>query len=470
MKLKYRSKEKEKQFLEHIESIYKDLDALVPECLHQGMFCPFVQYKKKLEQMAQSGRFDRYAGSADQFLSGISETYKVLESNSAPVMGVITTPFGSVEYAKRGNTDPVVLAGVQNYTNETWRMLAFSTLVKSKGVRVFSSKTRFIGSCKDDSPDVSFFTEVLEEHSIQYVQSGNMLEIGNSERYIELVYLGSITFRLHDDSRQNIIPVLMKHILTQDPSKDFEISCPVLSEVSQVIPKELSAAYFSGKLDNRDFIRLLSDQRKKLAASQGMSVIGETLYNDFSAFLSSFEDPVFDPGKLLPTLEERGEGIVMDNPSFRKLIEILWPRSKEEIVSAYFPDYDLQKLRRLSGDPMQQLNTISSMFNESEKEQSVTVKPWSPDSEFLVELIKNHVKKGMAETIRSGEKGLSNRTRKAIFYSYLLSLNEAKNREWMFTPEEKELGQKLLPAMERMIKENSPDYDKEIESLRVYVI
>lgn len=469
MKLKYKSKEKAQEFLKHLEKIFEDLQSLVPECLHQGMFCPFVQYQKKLELMARSGKYDRFAGSADQFMSGISETYKVIESNSAPVLGVISTPFGSAEYAKRGNTDPIVLAGIQNFDNETWRMLAFSTLVKSKGVRIFSSRSRYIGSCKGDSPDKAFFSEVLEEHSIVHTVS-DIIEIGNSERYFDLIYLGQVTIRIHDDSRQNIIPILMKHILTQDPSVDFVISCPLLSEVSNEIPKDIALAYFSGKIDSRDLIRLLTDQRKKIALSRGYSAIGNDLYSSYEEFLSKLDDPVFDPARLISILSDRKEGIMLDNPSFRKLVEILWSGSKEEIVKMYFPDYDISELGRLSGDPLQQLNSINSRFHESMKEQSISVEPWSSDSDFLIELIKIHVKRGKGEGVRFGEKNLTNRTRKAVFYAYLLSLGESKNREWMFTGEEKELGQKLVQAMGRMVNGESPDYNQEIENLRVYVV
>ncbi len=469
MKLKYRSKEKEIQFLKHLEGIFEDPLAMVPDCLHKGMFCPFVQYQKKLEQMINTGRFDRYAGSADQFLSGISETFKVKESNSAPVMGVITTPYGQVEYAKRGNTDPVVLAGIQNFDNETWRMLAFSTLVKSKGVRVFSSKSELIGSCKGEVPGIEFFSEILDEHSISHT-TNNIIEIGNSEQYFDLILFGQVTIRIHDDSKQNIIPSLMKHILTQDPMKDFEIRCPILEEATSDVPQELLGAYFSGKKDNRSFLKNLIDVRKKAAVSKGFSIIGDELYDDYGAFIAEFEDSSFDPSKLLPLLGERTEGISLDNPSFRKLLELLWPKSKHEIIGIYFPEFEESKIKSLSGDPIQVLNTISNSMNEKEREQTITVSPWSQDAEYLIDLIKTHVMKGKDDAVRAGEKAANNKMRKSVYYAYLLAAGGAKNREWMFNNEEKELAQKLLPSMERIVNGESQDINSEIENFRVYVI
>lgn len=469
MKLKYRSKEKEQEFLDHIKGIFEDPFILVPDCLHKGVFCPFVQYQKKLEQLVNTGKFDKYAGSADQFLSAVSETYKVLESKSAPVLGVISTPFGSVEYAKRGNTDPIVLAGVQNYKNKTWRMLAFSTLAKSKGVRVFSTKQRFIGSCKDEAPDISFFSEALDEHSISHTTDG-IIEIGSGSRYFDLIFLGQIRFRVHEDVKQNLTPILMRHILIQDPPKDFQFQCDFLSEISSEIPKELSDSYLSGRLDNKDLIRNLIEHRKKIAVNGGKFVLGDEVYNNIEDFLSQFSDPTFDPSKLLPLLKDRNEGVMLDNASFRKLLEILWHNAKDEIIQIYFPDFDREKSKVPSGDPLQQLYSLSERLAESEREQSITAEAWSQDSAYLIDLIKAHVKKGKIEGIRFGEKGTLNRTKKAIFYSYLLSLNESKNREWKFTQEEKELGQKLLQFMDRIINGESPEYDTEINKMKVYVV
>lgn len=469
MKLKYRSKEKETQFLNHLDEIFEDLQALIPNCLHEGMFCPFTQYRKKVEQMALTGRFERYAGSADQFLSAISETHKVKESKSAPVMGVISTPYGQVEYAKRGNADPAVLAGVQNFDNETWRMLAFSTLVKSRGVRVFSSKSRLIGSCKGDVPDIGFFSEILDEHSIAHTTS-DIIEIGKSELYLDLVLFGQITVRIHDDSRLNIIPSLMKHILTQDPMKEFSVASPVFEQITDEIPPDLAAAYLSGKKDNRAFIRNLMDYRKKIAISKGYSIVGDTLYSDYESFISNFEDPAFDPSVLLPLLNEREEGLMLDNASFRKLLEILWVKSREQIIELYFPEFEISSSKSLTGDPIQVLNNISNSMSEKVREQSITVKAWSADSEYLIELIRTHVTKGKTDAIRNGEKGAKNKTRKSVFYAYLMAVDGARNREWMFTNEEKELAQKLFPDMNRVINTEDADFNAEIEKLKVYVI
>lgn len=469
MKLKYRSKEKEQKFLEHLEGLFENAADTIPDCLHKGMFCPFVQYEKKVEQLIQSGRFDRYSGSADQFLSGLAETFKVKESKSAPVLGVINTPYGTVEYAKRGNTDPLVLAGIQNYEHETWRMLAFSTLVKTKGVRVFSSKTKYIGSCKGEVPDISFFSEILDEHSVAH-STNDIIDIGSSDLYFDLILFGQITVRIHEDCKQNVLPLLMKHILSQDPYKDVQVKCPVMEEVSSEIPVETLNAYFLGKKENRTFIRNILDFRKKAAVARGVYILGNDSYNDPEKFLSSFEETSYDPGKLLAILNERSEGVMLENASFRKLLELLWHDHREQIVETYYPEFDNTGTKSLTGDPLQVLNSIGASLNQKIMEKSITVDPWSPDSEYLISLIKTHIMKGKDDAVRSGEKGATNKTRKSVFYAYLMAVEGARNREWMFTNEEKELGQKLLPPMTVIIREETDDLNAEIEKLRVYVI
>ena len=111
MKLKVGSKEKERKFLEHLNKLFEDPHSILPECLDKGFLCPFESYRKKIDS---SGSYEKYAKSADQFLSALGETQKIVESESAPILGFITTPYGNVEYAKRGNADPVVLAGLQH--------------------------------------------------------------------------------------------------------------------------------------------------------------------------------------------------------------------------------------------------------------------------------------------------------------------------------------------------------------------
>lgn len=465
--VKYSSKEKSEKFLDQLKITMEDPIALVPQCLHEGMLCPFVQYRKKIYSMVQANKLDRYAGSADQFLSGVSETYKVISSGSVPILGTIHTPFGNLEYSKRGNTDEVVLAGVQNSQNETFRMLAFSSLVKSRGVRIYSSKTRFLATCKDDAPDIDFFEEILNEHSIPCTKH-DIIEIGNSESYMDLIFLSKVTIRIHDDYRQNIIPIISKHILVRNPELDFTISCNILSQISDEVPMEIRMQYLSGKADTRTIIDGTRTFRKKKALSMKYFIIGDSVYKTAEEFLMAVENVNYDPMKINGIIENLTEGLELETPSFRKLLEMLWKEHRDEIISIYYPESSPEERRKLSGDPLSQLNQLGSIKDEIEVDNSISVSAWSPDAEFLLELIKIHRKRGSDEASRYAERNLTNSIRKSIYIAYLSVTGDSKKRGWMFSPEQSELALRLAGPLKFIISGNAEQMKEGMEELKKY--
>ena len=180
MRLKSTSKEKQKEFIEHLRGLFDNPVEFIPECIDGGMFCNFNSYRKKVESIAHNGAYDKYIKATDQVLSGLGESYRIMESDSAPLLGMLKTPYGSVEYARRGTTDDTVLSGIQHYDHPLWRMLAFSSLVKSKGVRVYSSTNYFLGSCKNSSPGAEFFMDALKDENIQFEEKDGSIVIPGS--------------------------------------------------------------------------------------------------------------------------------------------------------------------------------------------------------------------------------------------------------------------------------------------------
>lgn len=465
--VKYSSKEKSEKFLEQLRQTMEDPLSLVPQCLHEGMLCPFVQYRKKIYSMVQGDKLYKYAGSADQFLSGISETYKVINSGSIPILGTIHTPFGNLEYSKRGNTDEVVLSGIQNAQNETFRMLAFSSLVKNRGVRIYSSRSRFLASCKDDAPDIGFFSEILDEHSIPHRTDG-IIEIGSSSYKMDLVFLSNITIRIHDDYRQNLIPVLSKHLLVRNPEIDFSLSCDIFSEITGEIPEDVKMQYLSGKLDTKSTIEQIRAFREKRGISKKFYIIGDSVYKTAGEFLKVIENVHYDPNKLLGILEGLPEGIALETPSFRKLLEILWKDHGDQIVSIYYPESGQLDRKKLGGDPLSQLNQLGSLKDEVEVDSSFSAHAWSSDSEFLLEMAKIHRKRGKEEVSRYAERNLTNDMRKSIYVAYLNATGSTGNRGWMFSPEQHELALKLVPSMMEIISGDDERMRRGLEEIRKY--
>ncbi len=470
MKLKYKSKEKQEKFIKHLERLFEEPLIVIPDCMDKGMFCPFQQYQRKISLIASSGKFDKYSGSSDQFLSGFGETHKVLVSKSAPVLGVIKTPYGTVEYAKRGKTDELVLAGIQNYDNETWRMLAFTFLVKTKGVRIYSSKKQYIASCKGHSPGLNFFSDVLNEHNIAH-RVTDVIEIGSSQFHMDITFLRDVTIRIHDDTKLNVMPVLLRHILVQDPVKDFSITVNYLREITDEIPSEILMDYFSGSLPSRDFIRKVIDIKRDVALKRGLYFIEDKTFGDPVEFLSAFEDQTFDPSLVLPLLQEMDEGIYLDNASFRKLLEILWPKFGDRIAELYFPGVDLSRISlKYTGDPLHYLSSIRRYLSYEEKENLLGVEPWSPDSAYLLDLLRKHMSKEPDELFRWAEENAVNMTRKGILYSYLLATGSASSKDWLFNDTEKGLGRKIFPYVKEIIEGRTENLGEVWKTLRIYVV
>lgn len=466
MKLKVGSKEKERKFLEHLNELFDDPTVILPDCLDSGMFCPFDSYRKKLE----SGRnFEKYSRSADQFLSALGETQKIIESDSAPILGFITTPYGNVEYAKRGNTDPNVLAGLQHFDNKIFRMLAFSSLATNKKARVYSSKNFYIASCKRSGPGVDFFKDLLDEHGIRYSEKEGEIHLGDSEKSFAIDHFSGVSVHIHENSSGNTLHILMRHFLTKDYFTDFTISSDFLSDRVSTVPNDAVASYFNGKIDDRQMMRKIVRHRIDRAVDSGVYIIGEDAYDDADQFLEQFDKDVISPELLKEPLLEYGKGIYLETPSIRKLLEILWKDSGDNIIREMFPELDEKQVKSLKGSPLDRIEGARRLTSSEEIEASFEVEAWSKNAQYLVDILKKFHKEGKSAAIREGERMLtSSPIVKAIYYAFLEAVDEKGNKEWMFTPNEVDLGMKMKDKVKELLT-NVSNVNEKIESLKSYI-
>ena len=452
MRLKAESKESQAKFVAKIKNLFEDPEKIIPDCNAKGFSCPFEKYKQKVRKAKKIGNYDKFARSNDEFLRGLSETEKILETEKLPLTGVIKTPLGSLNYVKRGDTDPVVLAGIQNYENELWRSLAFSKLMKRGNIKIYTSRNYYTASCKGRGPGIEFFKDVLTENNIDFLEKGGVLELSGEGRTIDIMHFSGETVRINAGSKRNTISLIVKHFISADVSKDFNFTFHYLDQWSSKSENALFQNYLSGSITDRDFIEKIQVQRRKAALDRGSLIIGETEYANRRKFLgdNGIEEELIEI--MDPLVEEYG-GIYLEEPSERKLLEILWPKYSFKIISGIFPDVKKGDIDSLKGNPLEQIQIIKGRIRHQEIKGNLDMKPWSPDSEFLREIIAESRINGVSEAIKLGERIMKKSDiQEAILYSLYLLDNNAEQVKWKFDEDVREKGKKMEEKISHLIR------------------
>lgn len=470
MRLKSTTKDKQKQYIEHLRGLFENLPDIVPECLEGGMFCNFSNYKKKVEALQHSESYDKFTKAADQFLSGISETYRIMESDSDLLFGMLKTPYGSIEYAKRGTTDDSVLVGLQHYDNPLWRMLAFSSLAKSKGTRIYSSSSYYFGSCKNTSPGIDFFKSVLKDENIQFEEQDGDIVIPGTGNSMEILHLDTVKLKFYENSQYNLLQSILRHLITPDVGADFSFKSDFIGDLVTEIPNQALSLYMTGKINDRKFLKEVKDYRTSEAIRRGYYIVDGKGYASPDELYQNFDFNYVPEDILISALEKYHKGFSMDTFSERKVLEIIWNTTGKDILQEMFPEADPATFKSLKGSPMDQIDGLKESYRIAEIKSDIEVKAWSPDSQYLVDIIHNYLTLGKEKALREAEKGMGNsNAKKAVFYAFLDCIGETKNREWQFTDTERDLSLKIRPYISRILEEGSGVINEEMEKIKVYI-
>ena len=464
MKLKSKSKKEQNELLARIEAALSEPSKLVPDCIDGGMFCPFASYRKKLSAIESLEDYDKFSRSSDQFLKGLAESHEVLESNSVPMVGIFTTAYGSVEYAKRANADPSVLAGIQNSINPMWRMLAFYSLATNRDVRIFSSTNFYLASCKGSSPEQEFFADCLKDEKIAF-GIGDAVQIGSGDLYFDVLYLGDRVMRIFESSTESTLSKVLKHILSKNPIKDFSFKFSFSDWIDLSREKAL-ADYFAGKITDREFIRSARVKHIDTSMKGGAYVIGQNIFDTAEAFLQEFKVAPFDTGVLLPLIVERG-GIKLDSPSIGKLLELLWPQYSERILGSLFPGAPLDGLK---GNPLKQIETLQHRLQARNVTADIDVLAWSDGASLMLRLLKAYRADGRDAAVKEAVSSIKLSAKsEAVCYAFLVATDGLKGREWMFERASVDLGEKIRPIVENLLKAGGEAFSNIFESLKAYI-
>ncbi|MEM0139018.1 MAG: hypothetical protein QXZ44_00155 [Ferroplasma sp.] len=451
MIIKTNSKDAQKAFIENIKNFFDSPMQILPKCTDSCFMCPIKSYGKKIEKMKSTGDFSKYYNSADQFLSGISETYKILENEKAPVMGMIKTNYGSVNYCKRGKTDETVMSGIQNYDNETYRMLSYTNVVKSKKLKIFSTRNYFTATCKN-TLGMDFIKDLFNEENIPFEEKDGELSVGKNGNSITIEFYG-LKIRVMEDVNDNIVFIMLRHMFL--PALPFNLS----SDFLEFIPdnKSILDEYITQKVSSRHILARLKKDKINYAIKNGYYIIN---YKNYT--IDEFLDELQFDGKLKPFIKEKlsGMGFVLDAPSQRKVLEYLFPKYKNEIIKIMYglDDRDIKSLR---GNPLEIMENARLLFSKKSMKSKI-IEPWSDNSRFLIELITYHFNNGRDDAISYGRKSMKNDIQKSIYYAYLKIQDHSE--DWMFTENQIMLGDRIIPYLNKII--DFEDINNQLNDLR----
>ncbi len=439
---KSNSKEAEKAFIENIKKFFTDPEVILPECTDTCFMCPIKAYEKKIQKMKDSGNYGKYHNSADQFLAGISETYRILENEKAPLMGVIKTNYGSVNYCKRGNTDELVISGVQNYDNDIYRLLAFTNTVKLKKLRVYSTKNYFTATCREKI-GIDFIVDLLNEENISFTDIEGKIVIGTTGNKITISIYNAI-LEVYEDFDHNIVFTLLKHMLLPD------IPFKIQSDFMSFIPDngELINEFINKRLTTKQLLAHLRKDKINYAIKNNYYVINYQNYN-IDQFLDALE---FDD-KLKSFIKEKiaSKGFVLDSPSQRKILEYLFPEYKTDIVRLLY-DLTDREIKSLKGNPMEIIENAKLLKSKKSMESKI-MEPWSENSKYLIDLITYYFNYGKNDSTNFGRKNMHNDIQKSIYYAFLKAIGN--DEEWMFTENQILLGKRIFDYIDGMVNDQN---------------
>jgi hypothetical protein len=451
MIIKSNSRESEKAFIENIKKFFDNPDVLLPQCTDSCFMCPIKGYSKKIEKMKDSGNFGKYHNSADQFLAGISETYKILENEKAPIMGMIKTNYGSVNYCKRGNADEIIISGIQNYDNDIYRLLAFTNVVKLKKLRVYSTKNFFTATCRDKI-DMDFIEDLLKEENVPYTMNNSNLVIGNSGNKITIQIYDRV-FEVYEDFDGNIVHIMLKHMLLPD------IPFVIKSDFMDFIPdnEEIINEFIQKRLTTKQLMARLRKDKTAYAIKNNYYVIGSQRYT-LDEFLEKLE---FDE-KLRPFIGEKisSRGFVLDSPSQRKILEYLFPQHKTEMVKLLYNLTDAE-IKSLKGNPLEVMEN-AKLLSSKKSMASKIMDPWSENSKYLIDLLTYYFNYGKTDSINFGRKNMHNDIEKSIYYAFLRAIGN--DEEWIFSENQILLGKRIYEYMEEMV--NNQNVNEQLKKLK----
>ncbi len=463
MSFKRESKEKNEIKIRQIKEILNEPSSLIPDCIDKGFLCPFSSYEKKLSGNVD---LDKFSKSHDEFLRGLSETKRAVEDENVSFSGLAKTPHGTATFFRKGDTDQFVLAGIQNSKNDIFRMLAFSRLVSSGKVIVYSAADYYRATCKGSPPDRLFVEKVLKNENISYnVDNDGIITIGSGEDSFTLNIMGIPSIKIGSLAKTSVPVHLIKYILSKNPVGLLSFQIPRLEQFSDRTESELFSNYVLGKLSDGEFFNKIVAKRLATARQSGLFIIGKQPYNNLASFLGEIEIP--DQQKnIISDIWPSGQGIYIDDKSQRKFYETIWSTVGEEFLKRLYPDSENLPKDKLRGNPMEILEKLEKQRKLAIVSKSLGLKPWSVPSTQLAELIVIGISEGkeqLDEYISKMEMKLSDSQAVAHCIQTVFDLN--RHQSWKISDDAILKGNILIPSVKEIVSGKLEKPDSKFQEL-----
>lgn len=346
-----------------------------------------------------------------------------------------------------------MLAGIQNGRDVVWRMLAFTSLSKTRGVKVYSSSNYYLASCKSTPPPPEFFQDALRDEGIATGVSDGIVEVGTSGLSVLVGFLGKPVLRIREDSSWRSGAALMKHILVGEAGGAFSFMPEFLDEVQVDVQQHL-LSYLAGQADDRAVVRKVYDSKVESAVRSGFYVSRMKVYSDPpEAFLKSL-DPVDVPAEvLIKYMRKYGRGMQADTG--RKVLEALWPQFSREILADTVPGLGEDAGKFSKGQPLEMI-AAAREYVMRKGGAGLPFEPWSEDSRFLADIIVEYrlFGKERAADFALRNMGGYSEMRRVISLSFLYFTGAVSAGEWKFSEHEAALARILEKSLRALIEGN----------------
>ncbi|EQD42473.1 hypothetical protein B1B_14044 [mine drainage metagenome] len=310
--------------------------------------------------------------------------------------------------------------------------------------------------------------DVFRSEKVEDLSSDDGFALGKTGDFFYLEIENVSRIKVYQDSKTNLMRILLRHMLVPDVTRTFRLSVPFLESVDSSILEQTAAGYLGGQTDTKSFLHSVEEARKRNALSSGMYLISGEAYSDSREFLRVLFDQE-EAAKLDKYLELTGP-VALDGKSQRKLLEILWPKFGMQILKEYFPDVDESTIKMQAGDPLRQIEMLKKRIDQEEASSLITVGPWSTESSMLIDMFKDYLSLGKSETLKKWEKrvgfsGLFN----SIYYAFVIALQGGSNQKWRFTSEQMMFGEKIAPFIKSILDCTDASINEKIAQLKLYV-